>query len=31
MEKTELDNSLPQGKLSDKELLKTNVNDLDIE
>lgn len=31
MEKSELDNSLPQGKLSDKELLKTNASDLDIE
>lgn len=31
MEKTELDGSLPQSKLSDKELLKTNAKDLDIE
>lgn len=31
MEKTELDNSLPQNKLNDKELLKTNARDLDVE
>lgn len=28
---TELDGSLPQSKLNDKELLKTNMKDLDIE
>ena len=31
MSKTELDGSLPQSKLNDKELLKTNMKDLDIE
>ena len=31
MEKTELDGSLPQNKLNDKELLKMNAKDLDIE
>lgn len=31
MEKTELDGSLPQNKLNDKELLKMNARDLDIE
>ena len=31
IKKTELDGSLPQSKLSDKELLKTNAKDLDIE
>jgi len=30
-EKAELDNSLPQSKLNDKELLKTNIKDLDID
>jgi hypothetical protein len=31
MEKVELDNTLPQSKLNDKELLKTSVKDLDID
>lgn len=31
MEKTELDGSLPQNKLNDKELLKMNAKDLDVE
>lgn len=31
MSKTELDGSLPQSKVSDKELLKMNAKDLDIE
>ena len=31
VDKTQLDNSLPQSKLSDRELLKTNAKDLDIE
>ncbi|MBI3520307.1 MAG: hypothetical protein HY062_13250 [Bacteroidetes bacterium] len=31
LNKTELDNSLPQSKMSDKELLKINARDLDIE
>ena len=31
MEKTELDSSLPQNKLNDKELLKMNAKDLDID
>lgn len=31
MEKTELDGSLPQNKLNDKDLLKMNARDLDIE
>ncbi len=30
-DKAQLDGSLPQSKLNDKELLKTNVKDLDIE
>lgn len=31
MEKTELDGSLPENKLNDKELLKMNAKDLDVE
>ena len=31
VDKAELDNSLPQSKLNDRELLKTNIKDLDIE
>ncbi len=31
VDKAQLDSSLPQSKLNDKELLKTNVKDLDIE
>lgn len=31
MAKTELDGSLPQSKLNDRELLKMNVKDLDVE
>ena len=31
MQKEEIDNTLPHNKMSDKELLKTNVKDLDIE
>ena len=31
VDKTQLDGSLPQSKLNDRELLKTNVKDLDIE
>lgn len=31
MQKEEIDNTLPQNKISDKELLKTNPKDLDIE
>jgi hypothetical protein len=31
MQKTEVDSKLPENKLSDKELLKVNVKDLDVE
>lgn len=31
MNKSELDGSLPQSKLNDKDLLKMNAKDLDLE